>query len=479
MMASFLGSTAIAEAFIIAFSLPNIFRRFFAEGALNSALVPMLSRHIKNRNNLKLLAGNIISWLLIVLILLVLCAEIFMPQFILAIASGFKGSEKFPLCISYGRIMFPYILLISIGSAYGAILNSLGYFKITAATPILLNISLIVALMMSNSMQFDMGSAITYAVPVAGVLQLLSIIIVCKSNHLFPNFYFPKITPDTRKFLLLVGPAVLAGGVVQINLLVGRQISSYFDGAVAWLNYADRIYQLPLGVIGIAIGVVLLPDLSRKFRLNDLKGAESAIHDSIVTSLFFVIPATIALLTIPNSIIRILFERGEFNSNDTIFTAQALFVFAIGLPAFVLQKIYSPIFFANNNTKTPFYFALIAMATNILISVALIPFFGFLATAIGTTVSSWILISLLIFSSKQYHLKIDKNGNLIRIIAGIFVCSLIMGIYLYIMDLYISQNFNYGLIKYVSFLFKVLSATLLYLLISYYLGILDFLKIKT
>ena len=192
-------------------------------------------------------------------------------------------------------------------------------------------------ILVSKNLQLDIGWAITYAVPLGGLLQLASIAMVCYAKGVFPRIHMPHMNSETKNFLILAGPAVLAGGVVQVNLLVGRQISSFFEGAVAWLTYADRIYQLPLGVVGIALGVVLLPDLSRKFKMNDPTGAEDVIHKAITSSSLFVFPATVAILIIPHSIIEILFERGEFRSTDTIFTSQALFIFAFGLPAFVLQ----------------------------------------------------------------------------------------------------------------------------------------------
>ncbi len=470
LMASFLGSGVVAEAFLIAFTLPNMFRRFFAEGALNSALVPMLSKHLNDVKSLKFFAGNIISWLLILLILLIIIAEIFMPQLVMLLASGFIGSEKFELSVGYGRVMFPYIFLISIGSAFGAILNSLGFFKITAAAPILLNIILIVALVVSKFMQLDIGWMITFAVPLAGVLQMTCIILVCYYKGVMPKISLPKINTDTKKFLLLAGPAILAGGVVQINLLIGRQISSFFDGAVAWLSYADRIYQLPLGVVGIALGVVLLPDLSRKFKSNDSLEAEETINKAILLSLSLVIPATIALMIIPDSIIRVLFERGAFEPVDTRYTADALFIFAIGLPAFVLHKIFLPIFFSKDNTKTPFQIALVCMLANLIISLALIKTLGFLATAMGTTISSWLMLYLLIHFAKKYSLNFDRNKRLVKAIFGIIFCSAIMGIFLYYADLYLYNAYNYGLAKYLAFLFLIGSAACMYLLSLYLLG---------
>ena len=476
MMASFLGSTAVAEAFIIAFALPNMFRRFFAEGALNTALIPMLSDRLKNIHEFKKFSGNIISWLIILLLTLVLTAEIFMPQLVTIIASGFKNSEKFKLCIDYGRIMFPYIFLISLGSAYAAILNSLGYFKMTAAAPILLNITLICALFFSKYLNLDIGLSITYSIPFAGLLQMLSIILTCYINGMMPRLYLPKLNSETKKLLILAGPAILAGGVVQVNLLVGRQIASFFDGAIAWLNYADRVFQLPLGVIGIALGIVLLPDLSRKFKSKDFIGVKQTTHQAIVTSLYLVLPSTIALMVIPHSIIRILFERGEFNFMDTHFTAQALFIFAIGLPSFVLQKIFSPVFFANNNTKTPFRIALVSMLANIFIAIALIQVCGFLATAVGTTISSWLMVCLLIYRSSQYELKLEMYHNLFHIILKISACSLLMGLYLYQIDPLIAENFSEGLIKYLAFIFMISTALLIYLFLTYLFGLNKFLR---
>ena len=470
LMASFLGSGVVAEAFLIAFTLPNMFRRFFAEGALNSALVPMLSKRINDVNAFKLFAGNIISWLVLLLVLFVILAEIFMPNLVMLLASGFIGSEKFELSVDYGRVMFPYIFLISIGSAFGAILNSLGFFKATAAAPIVLNIILIVALSLSKSMQLDIGWMITYAVPLAGLLQMTCIIVVCYYTGVMPKISLPQLNPETRKFLILAGPAVLAGGVVQVNLLIGRQISSFFDGAVAWLSYADRIYQLPLGVVGIALGVVLLPDLSRKFKSNNTLEAEETIGKAILLSLLLVIPATIALMVIPNSIIRVLFERGEFNSIDTQHTAEALFIFAIGLPAFVLHKIFLPIFFSKDNTKTPFQISLLCMLMNLIISLALIKTLGFLATVMGTTISSWIMLYLLVYYAKRYALNVDRRKILSKAICGIVFCSVLMGLFLYYADFYLFNAFNYGFAKYLAFVFLIGSAICIYVSCLYILG---------
>jgi putative peptidoglycan lipid II flippase len=252
---------------------------------------------------------------------------------------------------------------------------------------------------------------------------------------------FSKLTPDLRRLLRVAGPALFSGGVIQINLLVGRQVASYYEGGVAWLSYADRIYQLPLGVVGIAIGIVLLPNLARKLANNDSIGSQNSFNRSLEFSLFIALPSATAIIFIPDVIIAALFERGAFSSLDTLKTAAALTIYGIGLPAFIGQKIYQPIFYARENTRSPFYFALVAMVVNLTLAVTLAQTFGYLASAIGTTLASWTMLLLLKNSSKRYGsaTQIDLRNK--RVIPRIVIASLIMGSSLLITSYLLSMAF--------------------------------------
>ena len=440
-IAIFLGSGPVAEAFLIAFSLPNMFRSFFAEGALNLSFVPIFSKKLNNKTEAKLFAENTLSYLMITLIVIVIVAQIFMPWLIYAMASGFYEDERFNLTVTYAKITFPYIFFISITALLCGVMNSLEKFAAAAAFPVLLNLIFILSIFLANYFDLDIGLSLAWAVPIAGIFQMLLLWITASRMgfRLIPKF--SKLTPDLRRLLRVAGPALFSGGVIQINLLVGRQVASYYEGGVAWLSYADRIYQLPLGVVGIAIGIVLLPNLARKLANNDSIGSQNSFNRSLEFSLIIALPSATAIVFMPDVIIAALFERGVFSSLDTLKTAAALTIYGIGLPAFIGQKIYQPIFYARENTRSPFYFALVAMVVNLTLAVSLAQTFGYLASAIGTTLASWTMLLLLKNSSKRYGsaTQIDLRNK--RVIPRIVIASLIMGSSLLITSYLLSMAF--------------------------------------
>ncbi|MFT5000033.1 MAG: putative peptidoglycan lipid II flippase, partial [Planctomycetota bacterium] len=364
MIAAFLGAGPVAEAFLIAFSLPNMFRRFFAEGAFNTAFVPMFSKKLEAGENANDFARDALSGLLTILIVLTLLAQVFMPWLVLAMASGFTSDGRFDLAVDFGRIAFPYILFISMAALISGALNAMGRFWVAAAVPVALNVLFIGSMALAAKFGWDIGRALIWTVPIAGVAQLALVWFAAAREglRLWPRW--PRMTPELKRLAVIAGPAALAGGVVQVNLLVGRQVASFFDGAIAWLNYADRLYQLPLGVVGIAIGVVLLPDLSRKLRGKDDAGARDAVNRAAEFSLALTLPAAVALIVIPLPLVSVLFQRGAFSASDAAMTAQALAIYGMGLPAFVLHKVLQPLYFAREDTKRPFYYALVAMIIN-------------------------------------------------------------------------------------------------------------------
>ena len=394
-IAAALGAGPVAEAFVVAFSLPNMFRRFFAEGAFNMAFVPMFSKKVEAGQGAHEFARDAFTGLGTILIGFTLVAQVFMPALVLAMASGFLADERFALTVLLGRIAFPYILFISLAALLSGVLNATGRFTAAAAAPVLLNVIFITALGLGALMGWDMGLTLAWAVPVAGVAQLALVWTAAAraGYRLIPER--PRMTPELKRLAKIALPAALAGGVVQINLLVGRQVASFFDGAIAWLNYADRLYQLPLGVVGIAIGVVLLPDLSRKLRAGDEAGGRQSLSRAGEFALALTVPAAVALIVVPLPLVTVLFERGRFTADDSAATAQALMIYGLGLPAFVLQKVLQPVYFAREDTKTPFYFALASMVVNAGLAIGLAPVIGYTAAAFGTTFAAWAMVALL------------------------------------------------------------------------------------
>ena len=427
MIANAMGSGPVAQAFLIAFSLPNMFRRFFAEGAFNTAFVPMFSKKVEAGDNAEDFAREAFSGLASIVLVTVLIGQIIMPFLVLAMASGFADDARFALTVDYGRIVFPYILLISLAALLSGVLNAIGRFAAAAAAPVLLNIILVSAMYLAQFMGWEIGTALSWAVLLAGFAQMA---LVWWAAHkvgitLLPRR--PRLSPDMKRLAIIALPAAMAGGVVQINLLVGRQVASYFDGAVAWLSYADRLYQLPLGVVGIAIGVVLLPDLSRKLRARDDAGGNQSLNRAAEFSLALTLPSAVALMVIPTALVSVLFQRGAFDATDTANTALAVAVYGAGLPSFVLAKVLAPLFFAREDTKTPFRYAVVSMIINAGLAVGLSPYLGFLAAAIGTTTAGWSMLLLLWLGSRKLGPAAAMDARLKAKLPKILLASAIMG----------------------------------------------------
>lgn len=401
MIAAFLGAGPAAEAFLVAFSLPNMFRRIFAEGALNMAFVPMFAKKLESGENAAAFARDAFSGLFGVLIVFVLLAQIFMPWLVLAMAWGFAGDARFDLTVFYGRITFCYILFISLAALLSGVLNATGRFVAAAAAPALLNAVFIATMLVTSMTGWATGDALAFSVPVAGVFQLVLVWWAASRAgvRLIPRM--PRVTSDLRRLAIIMAPAALAGGVVQINLLIGRQVASFFDGAIVWLSLADRLYQLPLGVVGIAIGIVLLPDLSRKLRADDVNGSRHALNRAAEMSMALTLPCAVALVVIPVPLVEVLFQRGAFGAADTASTAAALGVYALGLPAFVLQKVLQPLFFAREDTRRPFRYALVSLTVNAGLAFGLAPAIGYLAAALGATCAAWSMIVALMWGSRN------------------------------------------------------------------------------
>ncbi|HET7410784.1 MAG TPA: murein biosynthesis integral membrane protein MurJ [Paracoccaceae bacterium] len=428
MIAAFLGAGPVAEAFFVAFRLPNMFRRFFAEGAFNMAFVPMFAKKVEGdgEDAARAFGREAQAVLLAALVALTVVAEIAMPWFVLALASGFDG-PTFELAVLFSRIGFPYILFISLTALYSGVLNSFGRFAAAAAAPTLLNIALIGAMLLAWWLDLNMGLTLAWSELIAGIAQLGLVLWAAKRIGMALGLQWPRLTPQVRRLVRIGIPAVLAGGVVQINLVVGTQVASYFDGAVAWLSYADRLYQLPLGVVGVAIGVVLLPELSRRFRTGDTVGMREALNRATEFTLILTIPAAVSLVAIPELICRVLYQRGAFDAVDTANTALALAVYAVGLPAFTMQKVLQPAFFAREDTMTPLRYAAVSMLVNVGVAVGLAPVIGFVSAALGTTLAGWVNLALLWRGVRRLG-GLDADPRLRRRLPRIALASALMGV---------------------------------------------------
>ena len=406
LIAIYLGAGPIADAFFVAFRIPNTFRRLFSEGTFNAAFIPSYKSELnRGKNKAKQFANNVFNILLISLFFIVVVIEIFMPFFVSIIAPGFKASsDKLELAIVLTRITFPFLLLVSLSSFFSAILNSNNKFAAASASPIILNIILILVLLLAKFLSDDLVYYISYAVTIAGLIQLIFLIFFVR-KYFTPVISFKLNYNNKIKFFFKkLFPSIFSSGVTQINILVGTIIASFQANAVSYLYYADRIYQINLAVAGIAIGTVLLPNLSKHIDKNNISKINLIQRKSIELSLFLSLPATAALLIAPHEITSALFGYGSFDETSVKNTGLALFYFALGMPAFAFIKVFSSFLFARHNTKTPFHFSIFSVLLNIFISVYFFNKIGFIIIPIATTISSWFNTLLLLFYliSKKY-----------------------------------------------------------------------------
>lgn len=427
LMARFLGDGPVAEAFVVAQSLPNMFRRFFAEGAFNFAFIPMFAKKSEAGEDAEAFARDAYWGMAALLTVFSAIAMLAMPLLVLMMASGFAGDARFDLAVTLGRIAFPYILFISLTALLSGMLNAMGRFLVTSAVTILLSLSLIVGMLLADRLGWDMGRTLAWAVSISGVLQLLVCWIAVRRLGFRLPFHLPVLTPELKRLAIIAAPAVLAGGVVQVNLIVGRQVASMTEGAMVWLYNADRLYQLPLGVVGIAIGIVLLPELSRRLRAGDDEGSRNAYNRGTEFALLLTVPAAVALVVIAWPIITVVYQRGAFGPEAAIYTAQALAAYGVGLPAFVLQKVLQPLYYAREDTRSPFRFALWSMVVNVVLAVGLLPVLGFLAAAIATSASAWVMVWQLWHGSRKMGEAATFDPRFLHRLPRIIAASALMG----------------------------------------------------
>ncbi|PKR54651.1 murein biosynthesis integral membrane protein MurJ [Thalassospira marina] len=434
LIAAMLGAGGMADAFFVAFKFPNLFRRLFGEGAFSVAFIPLLAGDIEKRGleEARDFAANALSILIVLTGFLVAIIEIIMPWAMLVFAPGFsENPEKFTLAVELSRITFPYLAFISAVALMSGILNTLHRYAAAAAAPVVLNIFMIGALLALTPVTQTPSHALAWGVLFAGVGQFVWLVIACKRAGFAIRWQLPRIDDKVKLLGKRMVPGMIGVGVYQLNLLIDTMLASMVsDGAVSWLYYADRVHQLPLGVIGIAIGTAMLPTLSRQLQGKDPSVAMYSQNRGIEIALLLTMPAAIALAVMGIPIINVLFQRGAFSATETSATGMALTIFACGLPASVLVKVLAPGFFAREDTKTPIRIGIICMILNIGMIVVLMPLFGHLGIATATAVSSWInAISLGTILRKRNHLTFDDR--LKRRVPRIILSSAVMGLALW------------------------------------------------
>ena len=481
LIAIFLGATIFADAFFVAFRLPNTFRRLFAEGTFNAAFIPSYtSAKIEDKKKGKKFADDVLSSLLLILLFIVTIVEIFTPLLIYIIAPGFSGDQiKFNLAVELTRITFPFLLFVSLSSFFAGILNSNNKFAAAAGAPIILNIVLILSLIYSYMYGLDYAKQLSYGVTIAGIIQLFFLIYITKKFYKPTINFSLRFSNKVRFFFKKLLPSVLSSGVTQINILVGTIIASFQAGAVSYLYYADRVYQINLAIAGIAVGTVSLPVLSKAFKMKNKKKISDIQNKSFELSLLFSVPASFGLILASNEIVNALFGYGSFSPNDVKMTAAALKFFGYGVPAFALIKILSNFFFARDNTKTPFYVSTFIVFLNTMISIIFFNKIGFIIIPIATSISTWIgvLIYIHLLSSKKILLlKNQLMINFSKILISTIVMSSILLFSLEKFANYLDYNYNYKALYLISIVSFV---GMFYLLSCYLLGILKLKNYKT
>ena len=466
-IAIYLGSGPIADAFFVAFRIPNTFRRLFAEGTFNAAFVPSYtSELLSSKQKAQKFANSVFNLLILVLFSLTILVEIFMPSFIKLIAPGFSEiNDKYKLAIDLTRITFPFLFFISIASFFSAILNSQNKFAAAAAAPLFLNIILIICFFIIKN-DTDLVYYLSYSITFAGIVQLIFLIFFTR-KYFYPKFNFSfQIDKKIKIFFNKLLPSIFSSGVTQINILVGTIIASFQASAVSYLYYADRIYQINLAIAGIAIGTIILPNLSRYVKSKDKLRLENLQNKSLELSLFLSLPATLALLIASDEIVSALFGYGSFNEESVKNSALALFYFSLGLPAFSMIKIFSSFIFARNDTKTPFYFSLISVITNIVISVSLFSQVGFIIIPIATTISSWLngfLLMIFVLNKNYFSFKNSFFVQLFKILVTNFVCLGLFKLFINYFNEYFIFSNSY---KFLAIIILVIFIFAFYLLFS-------------
>ncbi len=431
LIAMFLGASIFADAFFVAFRLPNTFRRLFAEGTFNAAFIPSYTTaRSEGKIQGKKFADEVLNFLILIIFFIILIVEIFTPYLVYLIAPGFfENNQKFNLTVELTRITFPFLFFVSLSSFFSGILNSNNRFAAAAAAPIILNIILIISLLLSYFFNFNYVRQLSLAVTLSGLIQLMFLIFFASKYYTFSFKFKLRLTKKVKFFFKKLLPSILSSGVTQINILIGTIIASFETSAVSYLYYAERIYQINLAIAGIAVGTVSLPILSKAFKEKNDNKIFIIQNKSIELSLLFSIPASLGLILASNEIVNALFGYGTFTVENVKQTASALKYFGIGIPAFALIKILSNFFFARNDTKTPFYISTFIVILNVLISISFFNKIGFIIIPLATTISTWLGVVIYAYILNSKNFLIARNFlsiNIFKIVLNSVAMSFVL-----------------------------------------------------
>ena len=431
LMSRILGAGVYTDAFYVAFRLPNTFRRLFGEGAFSAGFVPLYSQRLQSGGEAeaKLFSEEVLAVFLPTLMLFTVLFIALMRPFIFAI-TGWHGHQ-----LDFGtlltRITFPYLLLISLVSLFSGILNSISRFTAAAFAPALLNLAMLLALIFVRQGGETTATAVAAAVTAGGVLQLALLMVACKRAGIVLKLRRPRLTPGVRQFIRVVIPATLGAGVYQVSVFIDTFfLTRIGTGAVSWFNYADRLNQLPLGVIGAALGTAILPQISRHVDVGEADKAARVQGQAAELAMLLCLPAALALAASALPLVSAIFEAGRFNARDAHFTALTLSIVALGLPAYVLVKVLTPGFYARRDTATPVKTAIAVLVVNVILNFALIPRFGIGGLAAAVALSSWLNCTILyVLLHRRGHFRVEKwlASRILRqlIAAGAMVIALI------------------------------------------------------
>jgi putative peptidoglycan lipid II flippase len=480
-IAAALGASMLADAFFVAFKIPNFLRRLFAEGAFNSAFVPLYAGAIAGDGQQKAneFASEAYSFLVTILLALSMVCVIAMPWLMHVLAPGFSANpEKFELTVLLTQITFPYIIFISVVSLLGGILNSLHKFAAVAATPILMNLCLIIVPWAIADYTPTMAHGLAISVFVAGLAQMLWLMFFCWKLKVLPRLRYPRLSAEVKRMLKLIAPAALGAGVAQINLFIDLIIASTIASGVSYLYYADRINELPLAVIGIAVGTVLLPSLSKLVREGKTDEVAAMQNRAIEFALLLVIPAAAAIIMLAAPLVHVLYERGAFTAVDAAATTPALMAFACGLPAFVLIKVLTPSFYANQDTKTPFKIAMICIGANLALNLILIGPFKHVGMAMATSIAGWLNVVLILNQLKLRNL-FAIDGLMVKRIPRIVLAAMVMCAGLWLLKPYVAPFFaEHFAIKFAALLMWCAAGCGLYFAVAWQLKLVEIAKFK-
>ncbi|MDQ4086868.1 MAG: murein biosynthesis integral membrane protein MurJ [Pseudomonadota bacterium] len=441
-LARILGPGVASDSFLLAFTLPNIFRRLFAEGAFSAAFVPMFSRRLHSeggRPSAEEFSSHVLSVFVPLLIAFTALFELLMPGIIWLMASEYQDIPgKFELSVALSRITFPYIILISLVSLLAGILNSLSRFAPGASFPIFLNVVLIAALFIGDHLRVGTGNdetvayTLAWGVAAGGVVQLLWLIFWTRKARVRLRIHRPSLTPEVKELGIIILPAVFGAGVYQINQLVQLFfVTRLPNGSLSYLNFADRLNQLPLGIIGIALGTAILPTLSRFIGTNNKEGADRLQSDAIEFAMLLTLPAAAALGVCASPFVTAFFLGGRFDAADAAITADVMLALVVGLPAYVLIKVLTPAYFSRKDTKTPVYAAAAALVLFVLFNILFIDRFGIVGLAAATAMGGWLntlLLYAVLVRRGHYRLDAKLAGRLLRqlVAAAAMVAALLV-----------------------------------------------------